>query len=63
MRGRKPFGHYSGESQILHKMKVLRGEGLGFDRIAAKLNSEGLKPRAGERWWGKTVNKILRAQN
>ncbi len=46
-------------------MKALRAEGMGFDRIAAKLNEEGTKPRRGARWWGLTVNNILtgRAKN
>src|SRR5579863_1832748 len=60
--GRKPFGHYEGESTILERMKALRDAGTGFDRIAESLNSEGLKPRTGERWWGKTVNNIISAQ-
>lgn len=57
--GRKPYGHYDGESEALERMRALRAEGLGYDRIAEVLNSEGLKPRAGVRWWGKTVNNIL----
>ena len=40
-------------------MRELKESGLGFDRIAAALNSEGLKPRAGERWHGFAVNRIL----
>jgi hypothetical protein len=43
-------------------MQALRANGLGFDRIAEKLNDEGIKPRTGERWWGKTVQRILEAQ-
>ena len=41
-------------------MRTLQAEGLSYDRIAKKLNGEGVKPRAGGRWWGKTVNNILR---
>jgi hypothetical protein len=40
-------------------MKALRASGLGFDRIAAALNAEAIKPRSGARWHGLTVNKIL----
>lgn len=40
-------------------MKALRKGGICFDRMT--LNAEGIKPRSGERWWGKTVNKILTA--
>jgi hypothetical protein len=43
-------------------MKALRAEGLGFDRIADQMNAEGLKPRTGGQWWGKTCNGILSAQ-
>jgi Site-specific recombinases, DNA invertase Pin homologs len=60
--GRKPYGFYEGESAILDRMKALRSEGKGFDRIADEMNAEGLKPRTGERWWGRTVNNILEAQ-
>jgi len=60
--GRKPYGHYEGEQAIVERMKALRNTGMGFDRIAEGLNAEGLKPRTGERWWGKTVNNILSAQ-
>jgi DNA invertase Pin-like site-specific DNA recombinase len=60
--GRKPFGYYDGEPAILDRMIALRKTDLGYDRIADVLNSEGLKPRTGERWWGRTVNNILSAQ-
>jgi DNA invertase Pin-like site-specific DNA recombinase len=57
--GRKPYGHYEGEQAIVDRMVSLRDTGMGYDRIADVLNGEGLKPRTGERWWGKTVNNIL----
>ena len=57
--GRKPFGHYEGEQSTIAHMTALRASGLGFDRIAAALNTEGIKPRSGARWHGLTVNKIL----
>jgi DNA invertase Pin-like site-specific DNA recombinase len=59
--GRKPFGHYDGEEAVLVRMRALRASGLGYDRIAEALNAEGLKPRTGVRWWGRTVNNILSA--
>jgi DNA invertase Pin-like site-specific DNA recombinase len=61
--GRKPYGFYDGEEAILERMRVLRDTGMGFDRIADVLNAEGLMPRTGERWWGRTVNNILCAQS
>ena len=57
--GRKPYGHYEGEPEILDRMKALRATGMGFDRIAAQMNTEGLKPRTGARWHGMVVNRIL----
>lgn len=61
--GAKPYGYRHGESVVLERMKALRASGMGFDRIAAALNEEGIRPRRGERWWGLTVNKILKAQS
>ena len=57
--GRKPFGHFEGESDTLRRMQALRSEGLGFDRIAEKLNTEGYKGRTGGCWHGMVVNRIL----
>jgi len=57
--GRKGYGHYDGEPAILERMRALRETDMGFDRIADVLNAEGLKPRTGERWWGRTINNIL----
>jgi hypothetical protein len=36
----KPYGYYEGESIALDRVKARRAEGLGFDRIAARLNEE-----------------------
>lgn len=57
--GRKPFGHYPGETAILERLQALRASGLGFDRIAAAANAEGLPTRSGGLWYGCTVNGIL----
>jgi len=57
--GAKPYGELLGEGTVIERMKALRAEGMGFDRIAAALNAEGIKPRRGARWHGLTVNKIL----
>jgi DNA invertase Pin-like site-specific DNA recombinase len=61
--GRKPYGFYDGESSVIERMKALRGDGLGFDRIAAKMNAEGIETRTRGRWHGVMVNRILGAQN
>ena len=57
--GAKPYGNLPGEQTIIERMRDLRIGGLGFDRIAATLNAEGIMPRRGSRWHGLTVNKIL----
>jgi DNA invertase Pin-like site-specific DNA recombinase len=57
--GRKPFGFYEGEPAVIERMKTLRASGMGFDRIAAQLNEEGIRPRVGKGWYGVTINKIL----
>jgi DNA invertase Pin-like site-specific DNA recombinase len=57
--GRKPYGHYPGENRVLERMRALRGEGLGFDRLAAQLNAEGLQTRKGTPWHGYAINRIL----
>jgi DNA invertase Pin-like site-specific DNA recombinase len=60
--GRKPYGFYEGETGVIDRMKALRGEGLGFDRIAAQMNAEGIETRTRGRWHGVMVNRILGAQ-
>lgn len=57
--GAKVFGTFAGEKEVIERMTALRGSGMGFDRIAATLNAEGVRPRRGARWHGLTVNKIL----
>jgi DNA invertase Pin-like site-specific DNA recombinase len=57
--GRKPYGFYDGEDAVIGRMTGLRTTGLGFDRIAAQMNAEGLKTRTGARWHGLVVNRIL----
>ncbi len=57
--GRKPYGFYDGEEAVIERMNALRATGLGFDRVAVQLNTEGLKTRTGARWHGLVVNRIL----
>jgi DNA invertase Pin-like site-specific DNA recombinase len=57
--GRKPYGYYEGETEILAQMKALRAQGFGYDRLALELNRLGIPPRYGKRWGGNTVNRIL----
>ena len=60
--GRKPFGHYPGENRAIERMKELRADGYGFDRLAARLDEEGLRTRTGKPWHGFTINQILARQ-
>jgi DNA invertase Pin-like site-specific DNA recombinase len=57
--GRKPYGFYDGEVEVVERLKALRADGMGFDRIAAQLNTEGLQTRTGKPWHGLVVNRIL----
>jgi hypothetical protein len=58
--GRKPFGHYDGKQIAVERMRALKNEGFGFDRIARQLNSEGIPTRTGQPWHGLVVNRIRR---
>ena len=60
--GRKPFGYFLGEAAALKRIQTLRKEGLGFDRIAARLNEEGVPSRTGRLWHGFVINRILTGQ-
>lgn len=60
--GRKPYGFYEGEAKVIERMKALRTDGLGFDRIAAQMNTEGIGTRTRGRWHGVMVNRILNSQ-
>ena len=60
--GRKRFGHYPGEKEIIARMLQMRAQGAGFDRIANHLNAEGARSRSGKPWHGRVVNRILKAE-
>ena len=57
--GAKPYGTLPGEAEVVERIRELRAEGLGFDRLAAQLDKEGIKTRRGKRWHGTVVNSIL----
>jgi DNA invertase Pin-like site-specific DNA recombinase len=59
--GRKPYGDRPGEMDVVKRMNELRATGMGYDRIAATLNAEGVPTRTpGKQWHGFAVNQILR---
>lgn len=58
--GRKPFGYYEGEQAILDHIRELRAAGSTYAQIAAKLNTEGVKPRkVGASWHPGHVHGLL----
>ncbi len=62
--GRKPFGYYPGEPEILNRIKELnrkpQGEKrLGAYQVATILNKEGLKSRKGTAWQAITIKRII----
>ena len=62
--GRKPYGYYPGEAEIVKRIKRLhrkpRGEKRpGFLTIAKKLNEEGVPTRTGAPWSDVLVKSIL----
>ena len=62
--GRKPYGYYPGEAEIVKRIKQLyrkpRGEKRpGFMTIAKKLNEEGVLTRTGAPWSDVLVKSIL----
>jgi DNA invertase Pin-like site-specific DNA recombinase len=61
--GRKPYGHYPGETETLERMKELAASGMTATDIAATLRAEGRKTRNGGDWLQPTVSKILNRQN
>jgi hypothetical protein len=63
MRRRKAYGARPGESEIIDRMKTLGEGGMAVDKIAAALNTEDAKPRAGEQWYSTSVYRILKAAN
>jgi DNA invertase Pin-like site-specific DNA recombinase len=62
--GRKPYGAREGEEAVVARMRCLRADGLSYQQIAAKLNTEGVRARTtGKRWRAYVVNNILRRAN
>jgi len=62
--GRKPYGFYPGESEILNRIKQLHRKPQGEKRlgpyeIATILNKENLPNRKGTKWCGATIRKII----
>jgi hypothetical protein len=59
LRGSEALRLLRGRSASLVRIKALRAEGLGFDRVAARLNEERVPTRTGRPWHGVVINRIL----
>ena len=59
MTGRKPFGYFHGEAEIIVRIKALRAAGWGFDSIADCLNANEVPSRSRKSWHGIVINRIL----
>lgn len=66
--GQPPFGYRAegrslvsddDEQVVLERIRELRAEGLSFRAIAARLNVEGVKPRASTSWYPGTVGPVV----
>lgn len=62
--GRKPFGAFAGEDEVLKRILSLRrsrkGQGrLSFRKIAETLNSDGHITRSGKPWHASTIRNIV----
>ena len=47
---------------ILERLRVLRSQGLAYDKIAYQLNAEGLGPRSAKKWYPGVVRRLLIVQ-
>lgn len=66
---RLPLGYEAGEDgrliasseelEIVQKIRLLREDGLSYQRIADRLNDEGIQTKTGKRWHNSTIRYIL----
>ena len=57
--GQKPYGYYSGETQVVERMRSLRAGGLTTRQVAESLNAEGVRSRSGRPWSHSVVAAVL----
>ena len=48
------------EHEVLERIRRLRRRGATLERIAVRLNKEGVPPKSGARWYPSTVRSVLR---
>jgi DNA invertase Pin-like site-specific DNA recombinase len=56
--GRKPYGHYGNEGEILLRIRTMNANGETDTAITNWLNDSGIRTRSGGRWFVATVGKI-----
>ena len=54
-------GAQPGETAVIERMRILRQQGMAVAIVAETLNAEGLRPRAGLRWYATSVYRVLKA--
>jgi DNA invertase Pin-like site-specific DNA recombinase len=64
VEGVKPYGHFPAEQSLVEHMQQLRrkprkGKRLSIAAVAAKLNAEGHRNRAGREWSPQMVHHVL----
>lgn len=64
VEGVKPYGYHPAENAVIERMRQLRrkpakGHRLAFNAIAARLNAEGHRNRAGREWSPQLVHHVL----
>jgi site-specific DNA recombinase len=57
--GRRVIAPVEAEERAVSRAVELRGEGLSFRAVAAKLSEEGFETKRGGRWAAETVRKIV----
>lgn len=64
VEGRKPYGHHPAEQAVIERMKQLRrkprrGRAMSLSAVAAQLNDEGHRNRAGREWSPQLIHHVL----
>jgi len=62
--GRKPYGALEGEQEVIKLIQSLYRKPKGkkrmsYQKIAEELNTQGIKPRAADKWEAKTIYNII----
>ena len=58
--GRKPYGFRAGEQPVIEQIHTLRGKGLPLQKIADRLNHQGIATRTGKQWTAVQINRLVK---